>query len=1146
VFRMAKSSLDSDLIPTTADDSNGIDFVHLGPPMRGVQIRIADEHNQTVREGVIGRFQIRGEVVTNGYLKNPAANAEAFVGDGWFNSGDLGFILNGKLALTGRLKEMIVVRGANFYCYEIEDVVNAVEGVAPTFTGVCAVEDTSGGTEGLAVFFVPKQFDGSLTPELVELIARIRLQVSQALGIAPAVIVPMHLAEFPKTTSGKIQRAQLKQRLAAGEFQDLTRRIDIAQGNANTLPDCFYRTVWQATDAYTQQIPHQLADTLVFTDQVGLGAQLCEQLAHQCICVGYAEQFQCVNRYYYQINPSQPEHYQQLLTHLTATGVSIGRIVHLWSYEPCSLDEAAKLKHAQRLGADSVRYLVQALATELAEPEQPLPFFVVSQHAQSVLAQESPNFVHSLLPALIRTLAQEISWLTLRHIDFGNEAPTVAIRHLQTELNSMQPHLEVAWRQQQRRVPRLEKISFNTSAVSQSPLRHNGFYVVSGGLGGVAAQVVEQLLTQHGLNLLLLGRSSVEQLNDSQQRRYQHLQHLAQHCHAKLQYAAADITDLSAMQAVVQHLQQQWQLPLIGAWHLAGVYQEALITDMNDEAWQQVLAPKLQGAWVLHQLLAAQPSPLFVHFSSVLSQFSGATIGAYACANRALESFSHYQRQQGIDSYCLSWSTWHEQGMSEGYSGKAALHARGMRDLQPVQALQALNIALLHNLPQVHIGLDGTQAFLRAQRLMSSESLQKLRVYAEGEQMPSTFDLSDCFGTPVYWDVQKVTALPRTEQGEIDRAALTQLDAQYSKTQHIAPRNMVEQQLVTLWQNLLKVPEIGVEDNFFQLGGHSLLAMHLMAQVQAQFGVNLPLSALFEQATVAHLAYLINSEQPESAHNALITLQAKGERTPFFCVAGLSGSALYLQTLAQNFAPHRPFHSFQALGLTDNAEPLNTVEALAEYYLTALRAQQAHGPYCLGGHSFGAYVAFEMAQRLRAEGETVQQLVIMDIQAPLARVQTATPLAQDELAWIRKLTHMLSQFSGHDLTLDYEALISLNENERLKHLVTMLQQAQILHEGADLAQVQGILNVFRANTEAYCQYQTQTAWQGNMTLLRCQTTVPSRDSDTTPAPFDLHWQTLCEGILRVETVSGEHFTMMNQPHVQILADCVLASLGDEY
>ena len=98
---------------------------------------------------MIGRLQIKGPIVTPGYLDNDAANREAFVGDGWFHLGDLGFLLDGRLSLTGRETETIRVRGATFYCYEIEDLVNAVEGVEPTYVGACALADPGDGDRRL-------------------------------------------------------------------------------------------------------------------------------------------------------------------------------------------------------------------------------------------------------------------------------------------------------------------------------------------------------------------------------------------------------------------------------------------------------------------------------------------------------------------------------------------------------------------------------------------------------------------------------------------------------------------------------------------------------------------------------------------------------------------------------------------------------------------------------------------------------------------------------------------------------------------------------------------------------------------------------------------------------------------------------------
>lgn len=226
VYRFKKSSLGGILQPADPNDPAAVTFVDLGPPVPGVEIRITDSENTVVPEGVVGRFQIRGAVVTPGYLYNDKANQEAFVGDGWFNSGDLGFILNDRLTLTGREKEMIIVRGANFYCYEIEDVVNSIEGVEPTFVSSSAVPDAATGTEGLAIMFVPKaahgfQTTGALTPALVALTRGIKARVAASLGINPAFIIPLERGAFLKTTSGKIQRSQMKKNFEAGEYDQV-------------------------------------------------------------------------------------------------------------------------------------------------------------------------------------------------------------------------------------------------------------------------------------------------------------------------------------------------------------------------------------------------------------------------------------------------------------------------------------------------------------------------------------------------------------------------------------------------------------------------------------------------------------------------------------------------------------------------------------------------------------------------------------------------------------------------------------------------------------------------------------------------------------------------------------------------------------
>ncbi|HEX7843726.1 MAG TPA: beta-ketoacyl synthase N-terminal-like domain-containing protein, partial [Kofleriaceae bacterium] len=222
VYRISKASLGGALEWAAEHDAAAATFVDVGLPIPGVELRIADASNCLVPEGVVGRVQLRGAVVTPGYYRNDEANRAAFVGDGWFDSGDLGFLALGRLCITGRAKEMIITRGTHYYCSEIEEVVNEVAGVEPTFVAASSVADPSTGSDGLAIFFVPRSPGAG---DEVAILRAIRAAVAAKLGLAPAAVVPLAREEFPKTTSGKIQRAQLKQWLEAGRYDERLQRL---------------------------------------------------------------------------------------------------------------------------------------------------------------------------------------------------------------------------------------------------------------------------------------------------------------------------------------------------------------------------------------------------------------------------------------------------------------------------------------------------------------------------------------------------------------------------------------------------------------------------------------------------------------------------------------------------------------------------------------------------------------------------------------------------------------------------------------------------------------------------------------------------------------------------------------------------------
>ncbi|MEE2732398.1 MAG: SDR family NAD(P)-dependent oxidoreductase [Pseudomonadota bacterium] len=206
---------DPSVVDVVSDPILGQGFVDLGPVIPGVEVRITDQNNQLLKEGVIGRMQIRGPVVTPGYLNNPEANAEAFVGDGWFNSGDLGFIWNGHLILTGREKEMIVVNGANYYCFELEQVAARVSGVKPTFVAATGVSLEQGANSDVLVLFYVAEPEADRTALERQIAAR----VGESFSVVPRFVIEVSQDHFHKTTSGKIQRGQFKKLFEADYYQ---------------------------------------------------------------------------------------------------------------------------------------------------------------------------------------------------------------------------------------------------------------------------------------------------------------------------------------------------------------------------------------------------------------------------------------------------------------------------------------------------------------------------------------------------------------------------------------------------------------------------------------------------------------------------------------------------------------------------------------------------------------------------------------------------------------------------------------------------------------------------------------------------------------------------------------------------------------
>jgi amino acid adenylation domain-containing protein len=198
-------------------ESTGVEqtYVATGKPLPGVSLRIVDDRDELVPEGRVGRLQVKGCAVTPGYYGDEQSTRQSLTADGWWQTGDLGYLRGGELTVTGREASRIIIHGVNYSSQAIEVTAGAVAGVDAAHVAACAVRLEGDDTDRLAIFFSPRQ-DGPDSVE--ELAARIRRQVIQQIGAPVTYTIAVQPNEMPRTATGKLKHVELRQRLERGGF----------------------------------------------------------------------------------------------------------------------------------------------------------------------------------------------------------------------------------------------------------------------------------------------------------------------------------------------------------------------------------------------------------------------------------------------------------------------------------------------------------------------------------------------------------------------------------------------------------------------------------------------------------------------------------------------------------------------------------------------------------------------------------------------------------------------------------------------------------------------------------------------------------------------------------------------------------------
>ncbi|ASC74060.1 Polyketide synthase [Halomicronema hongdechloris C2206] len=438
------------------------------------------------------------------------------------------------------------------------------------------------------------------------------------------------------------------------------------------LPNWLYQQVWQPFTEPAAAMPSSPQRWLLLVEPQGLGQSLAQHLSaagHQVLQAWPGDTFAYLGQDTYCLNPQQPQDFQALLQHLEAEPQGI---VYLWALAAEADDSP---------DCQAVLHLLQALVTarehRVSGYAQASRLWLFTRQAMAVTDTDAEvNPAAACLWGLGRTIALEHPELWGGLIDLDATVPETAAAALGACLQWAFTE-QLAWRQGQLYAARLQPLQ-RPAAPMAIPIQAQATYLITGGTGALGVQVAQWLAQQGARQLVLVSRHP---------RPDPALDTLTQ-MGIQVRLEAVDITDAAAVTTLVDRIQTELP-PLKGVLHLAGRLDDGLLRHQSWSRFQAVLAPKLKGAWQIHQATKDIPLDFFVGFSSLAALLGPPGQGSYGAANTGLAAIMAYRRQRGLPGLSLSWGPWAGAGMATA-GVQERLQSQGIEPLAPAQALPCL------------------------------------------------------------------------------------------------------------------------------------------------------------------------------------------------------------------------------------------------------------------------------------------------------------------------------------------------------------------------------------------------------------------------------------------------------------------------
>jgi acyl transferase domain-containing protein/acyl carrier protein len=601
------------------------------------------------------------------------------------------------------------------------------------------------------------------------------------------------------------------------------------------IADWLYLPAWKPVDGSPTADPQTQSRWLIFSDTLGLGADIAEQLrrdGHDVFTVTAGEEFAPGSDHQFVLNPHRAEDYKRLLSTINESG-RVKNIVHLWSLSNTAAElDVDSFQESQDRGFYSLLFLAQALGGHALSEEVRIE--VITHAAQRVTGQETMRPENATLVGPARVIPQEFPKIACRCIDVvTSEAETLA-QQLVSEFHLEHDGRLVAYRDGRRFVQEFEPARLESERQSLR-LKERGVYLITGGAGGLGLALAEHLARTVKARLVLTGRTALpdredwsswlesHEADDPASNRIRAVMRMEEHG-AEVMTVAADVSDESQMRGAIADATQRFAA-IDGVVHLAGRPGGGIIQLKTRDMAEQIFAPKVKGALVLTKLFASTELDFLVIYSSIASILGEFGQADYCGANAFLDALA--QSQTVPHTVVINWDIWQEVGLAVHTEVPPHLRqwrqemlAKGILNSEGVAVFERI---LASGLPQVIVSTQDLAGRIELGKSFTGESfLDELR--KSGETQPHS-----------------------------SRRVLG--------TSYVKAGSNLEQQIAEVWQRVLGTEQVGVNDNFFDLGGNSLLGLQLVSELSRELDLAIAPVTLFEFPTIKALASHLNPQE---------------------------------------------------------------------------------------------------------------------------------------------------------------------------------------------------------------------------------------------------------------------------------------------